>query len=561
MIFYSTPFEFSQVDEENSSERTADRTPERPSPDTEIAPPSQVQTENADSGNDEQSSVPSPTESKPASRMLKRKRALPSRSISPRRTRSQTANVTKKQPKGQRAVKNLDKGKGKAEAEAEEQAVPVEEEISTNDAVSDHGSTSSGASAASQMLIAPGMRSRSQSSASATSSAIFPPIPSGRPHIQLVLPPLMHTHSHGFIHHHHGRAPPLPPPAAKPASSTQPKALTKSRSTSAEFASQPSPSQLRSPSRRAPPTMSSPVTRSNCRFHRISVPSQEGGPRSYFIVPGCSLGDGELMKDEEIEDHGFATQDDHARMIADIESLNLNSYLVGILRQLVGVDLLREQEVFYLPNAGESVHKRTKRRKSAVDELKRRQSTASASYRIPGSPISRSTTPMPASLQDSASAGVSSGPQKGSRLGGGSTLSGDESELTDYDEQVEDAPKAKRRKLSPAESSASSAAMPSASAPLPSRSASISEDDVTASASQPIAIRKSKRRPLHVDAIAYKPEREDAEESGEDVQNSKAKRKKDQPSRVAKRRRTDEISASAPRVKRSRARKSTSVGD
>jgi hypothetical protein len=53
------------------------------------------------------------------------------------------------------------------------------------------------------------------------------------------------------------------------------------------------------------------------------------------------------MIEEDIRDHGYATEEDRRFMVADIESF-LDSDLIRIVRKLVGVDLLREHEVFYL---------------------------------------------------------------------------------------------------------------------------------------------------------------------------------------------------------------------
>ena len=69
-----------------------------------------------------------------------------------------------------------------------------------------------------------------------------------------------------------------------------------------------------------------------------------------FIVPGCSLG---LMM-EDIKDEGDTTTLDHARMVDNIEALDFSSDLIGILWQLVGVDLLHNNEIFFLPLPGES---------------------------------------------------------------------------------------------------------------------------------------------------------------------------------------------------------------
>lgn len=59
------------------------------------------------------------------------------------------------------------------------------------------------------------------------------------------------------------------------------------------------------------------------------------------------------MKEEDIVDLGVPTFPQGTKLLADLDHLNLNPYLMGVLRQLVGVDLLREQEVFYLPQEGE----------------------------------------------------------------------------------------------------------------------------------------------------------------------------------------------------------------
>lgn len=104
-----------------------------------------------------------------------------------------------------------------------------------------------------------------------------------------------------------------------------------------------------------------------------------------FLVPGCSLNDKELMKDEEIEDHGDATVEDSNRMIKDIESLNFHSDLIGILRQLVGLDILREQEVFYLPQPGEEVPRK--------NSLKKSESEKSAMVRVPADSSSYAGSP------------------------------------------------------------------------------------------------------------------------------------------------------------------------
>ncbi|KAK2463137.1 hypothetical protein APHAL10511_004792 [Amanita phalloides] len=178
--------------------------------------------------------------------------------------------------------------------------------------------------------------------------------------------PMLHRHGAGAKRQRH-QEPMLSQPQrvkARPASST-----TRS-STHSPFLSQ------RSSTSRA--------TRSNCRYRKISVPKEEDGPRVCFLVPGCSLGNEEVIEENEIEDLGDASHADSLRMIWDIESLDFDSYLIGVLRQLVGVDLLREQEVFYLPAPGEELHRKSQLKKTGSD--KSTQSRKGSKSGIPESP-------------------------------------------------------------------------------------------------------------------------------------------------------------------------------
>jgi hypothetical protein len=101
-----------------------------------------------------------------------------------------------------------------------------------------------------------------------------------------------------------------------------------------------------------------PVTRSHCRFHKISIPRDDDGPHIFFIVPGCSLTKEEVMEEEEVIDHGDATYEDSQRMVADVETLGFEDFLINSLRLLVGAEIFREREIFYLPLPGEQVHRR-----------------------------------------------------------------------------------------------------------------------------------------------------------------------------------------------------------
>ena len=96
----------------------------------------------------------------------------------------------------------------------------------------------------------------------------------------------------------------------------------------------------------------SPITRSHCRFHKISVPSAEPGIRTYFIVPGCSLSAIDLMKEENIMDCGVATSEDNASKTTDLSKLD--PQLVHVLRKLAGPDLIHEDVCGFLPNVSVS---------------------------------------------------------------------------------------------------------------------------------------------------------------------------------------------------------------
>ena len=108
------------------------------------------------------------------------------------------------------------------------------------------------------------------------------------------------------------------------------------------------------------------------------------------------------MDEEEIEDHGDARNEDASRIIRDIENLAFDSNLIGVLRQLVGLDILREQEVFYLPQPGEEVV-----RKMPNPPRKERSSKAKASGESPGlasSPGYSGSIRSPASIRPPVSA-------------------------------------------------------------------------------------------------------------------------------------------------------------
>jgi len=156
------------------------------------------------------------------------------------------------------------------------------------------------------------------------------------------------------------------------------------------------PSLQSSPSRFLQPSSSlSSIrsTRSQCKYHKITLPIGENGRRVCFLVPGCSLTNQELMKEEDIEDLGEAKYEDSLRMIQNVDHLDFDQYLIGILRQLVGLDILREGEIFYLPQPGDDIQRKHWPRKSTGRGSDYTGFVGSPGYSYSGSARSPSTRP------------------------------------------------------------------------------------------------------------------------------------------------------------------------
>ena len=299
-------------------------------------------------------------------------------------------------------------------------------------------------------------------------------------------------------------------------------------------------------------------TRSQCRYRKISLPREEDGPRVTFCVPQCSLNDKELMEEEEITDDGLATVRDFERLWDHVEEQDLNPYLIGVMRQLVGLDLLRENEIYYLPT-DEEIKQMERGRQKREERRKSRKSIGGAvdseGTSVAGRPGSVSAAG-PASQPSTSKvekrkigpppsfAGSTSTTSTLSKVGrGGSTRSISEDEMSDG-ERGGRAPKKRRRTGkgrdgdgSPPRKTPSihedSAAPGIAESPAPSQSTT-----------EYTPVRRSQRtmkKAISVDTQTYKPPvSSDSESSEGELENAKAKRK---PVRGAtkglKRRRTE----------------------
>ncbi|KAG6879914.1 hypothetical protein C0992_009578 [Termitomyces sp. T32_za158] len=249
--------------------------------------------------------------------------------------------------------------------------------------------------------------------------------------------PLLHRH-------HHNR-----PQQSRPAQNQRTSSSVRQHDPTESSTSKQSTSSLH----RHPTYSSSPVTRSNCRYHKISIPlddeSDEEGSGDedvklvYFLVPGCSLGNKELNRDEKIIDHGDAQPSDGLLMTSDLDAYAFNAPLLSVLRLLVGVDMLREGEIYYLPLPDSDWVPRKVRETSA--KMHQGSADYGPSYVTPrrNSNMSASSVSI-APVASHGPASTTLGPSRS--LKPSSTISQTSSELTD----VEDSPRLKRFRFSPA---------------------------------------------------------------------------------------------------------------
>ena len=471
------------------------------------------------------------------SRVLKRKRKVLNPGSVPQ-TRSESAVVVKRGKK-KGPVSSSRRTTAASERGAPEWVDPNVDADSVDDSISETASASSGASTV-YRLLHPKSRAGSVVSSASGDAAWTSPPTSG---LGRVIPLI---HSHGL--HRHGPAPP------SPASSTDPDKGT--RSEQVKVKSSPPTYEPSSPSLRRAPSTNSPVTRSNCRFHKISLPRGEDKERAYFVVPGCALGNGELMNGKDIRDEGFSTHEDHKCMLPNVETLDLDPYLVGVLRQLVGVDLLREQqEIFYLPSEEEKPKKR--RETTTLGSLRqfRRQSISS------GGPLGRDHSPRPSEVsQGHGTPRSASGSVVNGSVWEGSVIHSNDGDSIlsdpDTDDGEGETPTTKRPRFSAAEINASTLTDGDLDhSTAPERSTLLGEEPTISS--KPAAPRRSKRKALKHDAAAYKPSEDDPKDD-EDEEETKSRRSSTR--RAMKRSRTmEENSASAPRSKKKRLGRSVSV--
>ncbi|KAF8306728.1 hypothetical protein DL93DRAFT_2159825 [Clavulina sp. PMI_390] len=384
----------------------------------------------------------------------------------------------------------------------------------------------------------------------------------------VLVPAIHHFHTHGHNHNHnhthnHGSSAQTGTNGHASASLTPTSASAArpghSRSSSVTSASQPS---LNS---------SQHVTRSQCRFHRVSAPGLVPGTSVYFIVPGCSLSATEVMEREHMVDCGIASDEDNLNkiLITDVNASGLDAQLASALRKLVGIDLIHEGVCGYLP-APESKDDGEAEGEESAEAV---EAEALEKDLIPDSehldtPLADETTPQLDELDDSPEAplsrekaqtslssihrpddATSSGPSSPTKSASSSPhqrkrhprKSAPNNDLADYvpsgeeNSSDDDASKPKRRKARKSEpvdlaassmdpagllggaSRTTSHTQATSEAPLDgSEVGAIATDDQDAKPKSPVTTRRQPRgrkRQRHSDALAYRPSKSDVDDS------------------------------------------------
>lgn len=290
-------------------------------------------------------------------------------------------------------------------------------------------------------------------------------------------------------------------------------------------------------------------TRSQCRYRKISLPREENGPRVTFCVPQCSLNDKELMEEEDITDDGLATVRDFERLWDHVEEQNLSPYLIGIIRQLVGLDLLRENEVYYLPTDDEI--KQIERKQKREERKKSRKSIGGAanveSTSFIGSVTATGPTPQSSlSLVDKGkldplpsfaeSVSTTSTRSKVDRGGSTRTVSGDE--MADGGRNG----RKKRKRTGRERDGGSLRDTPSVrdDSVGPSTAGSPAPSQSTTERTPARRSRRMFKKSVSTEAQAYKPTPSSGESSDDELENAKRKRKSVRGSaKGLKRRKTD----------------------
>lgn len=264
---------------------------------------------------------------------------------------------------------------------------------------------------------------------------------------------------------------------------------------------------------------SSPVTRSNCRFHKITVPvdDSDDSVKVEFIVPGCALANHEVLKEQRIEDCGLSTTDEESAMVTDLGDLEPS--ITNKLTILIGASLFNESVCGYIekpsvPKVSRSVPARSKSLKGSW-----RKTTAEIKAELSAEDKDRSRTATPPPKAK---------PRSRASIRHDDRLYKPPADGTESEGSTEAEPTRKRSKKRSTLGGTSSVKFPTLGQDSPEKPASVLSSQP--SEGRVLISKRMKRARKPVDAQTFKPKPPQEDSSPDDEAHSPRKRAKRQTS-------------------------------
>ncbi|KAG8712437.1 hypothetical protein FRC08_014580 [Ceratobasidium sp. 394] len=101
---------------------------------------------------------------------------------------------------------------------------------------------------------------------------------------------------------------------------------------------------------RANTSRGSPAPRSNCRFHKVTIPADDkSAGKIEFIIPACALGRPKVLEEHGAEDCGLLAPEEEGSMVTDLGDIEPGA--IDKLKAIVGTTLFDENVCGYLPKS------------------------------------------------------------------------------------------------------------------------------------------------------------------------------------------------------------------
>lgn len=255
----------------------------------------------------------------------------------------------------------------------------------------------------------------------------------------------------------------------------------------------------------------SPMTRSNCRFHKVTIPVDDiDDAKVEFIVPACALGNRETLQEQGIEDCGPSTPEEENNLVTNLDDLEPS--IVNKLTILVGTSLLNEGVCGYID-------------KPSVPKAPRSAPTRSKSLK--GS-LSRSSVDFKADSPGTDKEGRSLSPRAKPKLRSRPSIRHDDRLYkppaeSESDESMEDEPTRKRSKRRATGATTSSVKFPTLGPESPQKPVDPASSQPTGA--QVTISKRMKRARRPADAQPFKPDPKE-QESSTDAESGRSPRKR-----------------------------------